>query len=125
MFKILVNGVEHGRYTDTCGCITVGSGGNAQVRLSWAAAECLKIYPMRGGDYGDFRVTIHDPEGATHHTTEWRGKWKIEQCDPDPRWIRVSDGDSLTVRGHVIQLFSWCGMCDKSHQECTCGNPMP
>jgi hypothetical protein len=125
MFKILVNGVEHRRYIDTCGCVNVGSGGNAQVRLAWAAAECLKIYPMRGGDYGDFRVTVHDPEGVTHHTTEWWGRRKIVQRDPDPRWIRVNGGESLNVRGHVIQLISWCGRCGKSHQECTCGNPRP
>jgi hypothetical protein len=127
MFKILVNGVEHGRYTDTCGCVNVGSGGNAQVRLSWAAAECLTICPMRDGDYGDFRVTVHDPEGATHHTTEWCG-WRkavTVRHDPDRRWIRVSGGESLTVRGHVIRLISWCGRCGKAHQECTCGNPRP
>jgi hypothetical protein len=125
MFKILVNGVEHGRYTDTCGCVSIGSGGNAQVRLTWAATECLKIYPMLGGDYGDFRVTVHDPEGATHYTTEWWVEWKIVQRDRDSRRIRVRGGESLTIRGHVIQLISWCGRCGKSHQECTCGNPRP
>jgi hypothetical protein len=58
MFKILVDGVERGRYTDTCGCVNVGSAADAQVRLPWAAAQSLKIYPMHAGDYGDFRVTI-------------------------------------------------------------------
>ncbi len=124
---ILVDGVEHSRYTDTCGCVNVGSGGNAQVRLSWAAAECLKIYPMRGGDYGDFRVTVHDPEGMTHEPTGWWVNMKIIRLHyyPDLEWVRVSDGDSLIVRGHVMQMISWCGRCGKSHQECTCGNPMP
>ncbi len=127
MFKILVNGVEHSRYTDTCGCVNVGSGGNAQVCLPWAAAECLKIYPMLGGDYGDFRVTVHDPEGATHHTTErWGRRNAVTVPHGSSRlWIKVCGGESLTVRGHVIQLISWCGRCEKAHVDCTCGNPMP
>jgi hypothetical protein len=127
MFKIMIDEKEHSRYTDTCGCVNVGSAAGAQVRLPWAAAQSLKIYPMLGADLGDFRVTVHDPEGATHHTTEWWGRRKAVTVrhDPDPRWIRVSGGESLTVRGHVIRLITWCGRCGKSHQECTCGNPRP
>ena len=121
MFKIMVDGIEHSRYSDACVRVNVGSAADAQVRLPWAAEEHLKICPMHTGDYGDFRVTIHDPEGMTHKTTEWWGKRKTVQWYPDPRWVRVRGGESMTIRGHVIQVISWCGRCGKMHYDCTCG----
>jgi hypothetical protein len=127
MFKIIVDNIEKGLCSDNCGAVTVGSAADAHVRLPRAAAQSLTIYPMHGGDYGDFRVTVHDPEGATHHTTERWGRRNAVTVrhGPSRLWIRVCGGESLTVRGHVIQLISWCGRCDKAHVDCTCGNPMP
>jgi hypothetical protein len=90
----LVDGVEDSRYLDTFGCVNVGSAADAQVCLPGAAAQCLKIYPMHGGDGGDFRVTVHDPEDMTHNTAEWWGKRITVQHYPDPWWVQVRRGDS-------------------------------
>ena len=43
MFKIMVDGKEHSRYDDKWVWIDVGSAKDAEVRLSWAAEEHLKI----------------------------------------------------------------------------------
>ncbi len=129
MFKILVDGIEHSRYAQTFrGCITVGSAADAQVRLPWAAPLSLQIRPLTDGDGGDFAVTVHDPEGMTHNTAEWWGKRITVQHYPDPLWVRVRGGDSnesMIIRGHVIQVITWCATCGRQPKQlwqCTCAD---
>ncbi len=156
MFKILVNGVEHSRYTDTCGCVNVGSAADAKVCLSWAAPFSLQIRPLTDGSEGDFSVTVHDPAGITHHTSEWWGKKKTVQWKPNPPvwlvgtdinsfdlegknpvtffgdkppgWFRLRGGDageSMIVRGHVIEVITWCATCGRGPKQlwsCTCAD---
>ena len=126
MFKIIVDNIERGCYSDNCGAVTVGSAADARVRLTCAAEKHLTIYPMHGGDYGDLRVFVHAPEGMTLKTTEWWGKPKTQDVYPDPTgWVRVRNTDKMIIRTHVIQVISWCGRCGKMHYDCTCGNPRP
>jgi hypothetical protein len=127
MFKILVNGVEHGRYTDTCGCVTVGSAENADVYLPSAATEHIKIYPLHGSYGGCFKVTVHARDGMTHHTKEWGGVWKTVQWTPDPPywlkatsrmnlvtfhgdkppgWVLVHGGDEMIIGKHKIEVIN-------------------
>ena len=124
MFKILVDGNFHSCYAPVVVRVNVGSAANAQVCLPWAAEEHLKIYPMRGSHGGNFTVSIHDPAGMTLKTTEWWGKPKTEQHYPDPPWkVYVNGGDSMTIRGHVIQVINFCGTCGlqgKQLWKCTC-----
>ena len=134
MFKIMVDGKEHSRYADTCGCVNVGSAADAQVRLQSAAEEHLKIYPMHGSYGGCFKVTVHAADGMTQHTKEWWGARKTVQWTTDPLgwlvgtdidtfglpgrnpvfihgqerpgWVLVHGGDSMTVKGHEIQVIN-------------------
>ena len=108
-----------------CVRVNVGSAADAQVRLPWAAPEHMKIYPLHGSHGGNFTVSIHDPAGMTHKTTEWWGKPKTVQHYPDPPWkVYMYGRDSMTIRGHVIQVINFCGTCGKEGKElwqCTCG----
>ena len=151
MFKILVDGRTHGSYTNATVCVTVGSAADADVRLASAAAEHLKIYPLHDSYGGCFKVTVHARDGMTQHTKEWWGARKTVQWTTDPPgwlvgtdinafglpgrnpvfihgqerpgWVLVYGGDSMTIRGHEIQLINWCGTCgrhDKDLCQCTC-----
>ncbi len=150
MFKILVDGVEHGSYTSRTVCLTVGSAANADVRLEAAAAEHIKIYPLHGSYGGCFKVTVHARAGMTQHTTTWKGERQTVQWTTDPpNWLVAKDinflglegkktvrihgerpgyvlvhgGDSMTVGDHEIQVLNWCGTCgreDKDLWKCTC-----
>ena len=129
MFIIKVDGVEHSRYSGACGCVTVGSAADAQVRLPSAAAEHLKIYPLDGSFGGCFKVTVHARDGMTQHTKEWWGKPKTVQWTTDiPKsgWVLVYGGDSMTVRDHTIQVINYCGTCGRQGKpydqlwQCTC-----
>ena len=148
MFKIMVDGVEHSCYSGACGCVTVGSAADAQVRLPSAAAEHLKIYPMHGSYGGCFKVTLHARDGMTQHTKHWTGKkqtvkwttdppgWLVPDCDTEniitvhglerPGWVLVYGGDSMTVRDHTIQVINYCGTCGRQGKpydqlwQCTC-----
>ena len=141
MFKIMVDGVEHSCYSGACGCVTVGSAADAQVRLPSAAAEHLKIYPLDSSYGGGFKVTLHARDGMTLHTKEWTGQKKTVQGTTDPPgwlvgtdinfwggknyspvfirgheppgWVLVYGGDSMTVRDHTIQVINYCGTCGR------------
>ena len=57
MFKIMVDEEEHSRYDEKEWVwIDVGSAADAEVRLPWADAQHLSIYPC---SYGHFLVAIH------------------------------------------------------------------
>jgi hypothetical protein len=130
MFKILVDGIEHSRYKQTFrGCITVGSGADAQVRLDRGAPLSLEIRPMTGSDKGCFAVTVHEPEGITHHTREWWRERKHVDVRYDPaQEFRLRGGDSqesMTVCGYKIEVITGCATCGKESTEmwdCTCGD---
>ena len=129
MFKIIVDNIERGCYSDNCGAVTVGSAADAQVRLPSAAAEHLKIYPLDASFGGCFKVTLHARDGMTHHTKHWTGKrqtvkwttdppgWLVPDCDIEniitvhglerPGWVLLYEGDSMTVRDHVIQVIRY------------------
>jgi hypothetical protein len=128
MFKIMIDEKEHSRYTDTCGCVNVGSAADAEVCLSWAAPLSLEIRRMTGVDEGDFAVTVHEPEGITHHTREWfRERKPVDvRYDAGPEEFRLRGGtaeESITVRGHRIEVITWCATCGRESTElweCTC-----
>jgi hypothetical protein len=153
MFKIMVDGKEHTRYDDACVRVDVGSAADAQVRLPSAAPEHLTIYPLKdsyGGSYGGcFKVTLHAPDGMTHKTFNFRKQTVQWTTDPPgwlvgtdinslgregnnpvfirghepPGWVLVYGGDSMTVRGHVIQVINFCKTCGKEGNDlwqCTC-----
>jgi hypothetical protein len=130
MFKILVDGVEDSRYAQTFrGCINVGSAADAQVRLPWAAPLSLEIRPMTGADQGDFAVTVHEPEGITHHTREWfRERKHVDVRYAPAEEFRLQGGcskESMTVRGHRIEVITWCATCGRESTElweCTCAD---
>ena len=150
MFEILLDGRTHGCYTQATACVTVGSAADADVKLPSAAAEHIKIYPLDGGYGGCFKVTVHAPDGMTHHTKHWTGREQTIEWTPSrdppywldgttrgndnfflkgpgpPGWVLVYGGDSMTVSGHVIQVINYCGTCGRKgtpHDElwaCTC-----
>ena len=140
MFKILVDGRMHGSYTNATVCVTVGS-----------AAEHIKIYPLKDSYGGCFKVTVHAADGMTQHTSTWMGRKQTVKWTTDPSgwlvstdinflgrednnpvfihgherpgWVLVHGGDSMTVKGHEIQVINWCGTCrrhDKDLWQCTC-----
>jgi len=138
MFKILVDGVEHvehGSYTDDTVCITVGSAADAVVKLSSAAAEHIKIYPLHDSLGGCFKVTVHAHDGMTQHTKHWTGRHQTIQWTPDPVYpywlagacatdniltlitggdmhgVLMYGGDTLTIRDRKIQVINYCGTC--------------
>ena len=137
MFKIMVDGKEHTRYDDACVRVNVGSAADAQVRLPSAAPEHLKIYPLHDSYGGCFKVTVHAPEGMTHHTKHWTGRKQTVQWTPDlvgtdinrwggfgnknvflhgherPGWVLVHGGDFMTIKAHTIQVINYCGTCGK------------
>jgi len=94
MFKILVDGVEHGSYTNDTVCVTVGSAADAHVRLPSAAAEHIKIYPLHDSYGGGFKVTVHARDGMTQHTKTWYGQKQTVQWTTDPpNWLVPKDKD--------------------------------
>jgi hypothetical protein len=127
MFKIIVDNIEKGVYSDNCGAVTVGSAADADVCLPSAAAEHIKIYPLHGSFGGCFKVTVHARDGMTHYTKKC-GKWHIVQWKPNPPywlaancetqnlltihgrekpgWVLVDSGDSLLIGDHKIQVIN-------------------
>ena len=144
MFKILVDGRTHGSYNKDTVCVTVGSAAGADVCLPSAAAEHIKIYPLKDSFGGCYKATVHALDGMTQHTKHWTGRsqtihwtldppyWLAGACATEnsvylhgekPGWVLVYGGDTLTIRGRNIKVINYCGTCgkeDKNLWQCTC-----
>ncbi len=128
MFKILVDGMPSCQFSDTFrGCVTVGSAADVLVHLDRGAPLSLEIRPLTGGEKDKIAVTVHEPEGVTHHTREWfRERKPVDVWYAPAEEFRLDRGnadDSITVRGHRIQVINGCWTCGKEADEmweCTC-----
>ncbi len=99
------------------------------VRLDRGAPLSLEMRPLTGGQKDFIEVTVREPEGITHHTREWFG----ERQPVDVRYApgkefclhRGNYDDSITVRGHRIQMIHGCWTCGRESDEvweCTCAS---
>jgi hypothetical protein len=130
MFKIVVDGVEHGRYDEKEWVwIDVGGGTDDEVLVPWATETLLSIYPM---SYGDFLVEIHGDNSIVVPKLLTEGvvtRVRDPNCAAGGQ-VYVRSGSTMTIMGHTIQAINipipnpygkGRRCCGREYWECTCG----